>query len=164
MLMLNKTNTHRSEYQFKFDDTFAIHDDIEVLKRMGLLLGESKLQTGSVEQHFIELITPFNNAPGLDTGDCTFEDIERAKTMVPKAFEKFIESKCTDSVDPPFILVSNYVGMHTVYGRGQEECLSFEDADDALFNEDSIIMKTEQMSDEEELLDDDHYSDMSDME
>lgn len=34
------THTHRSEYQFKFDDEFSIHDDIEVLKRMGLLLGE----------------------------------------------------------------------------------------------------------------------------
>lgn len=30
----------RSEYHFKFDDKFEIHDDIEVLKRMGLLLGE----------------------------------------------------------------------------------------------------------------------------
>lgn len=38
------TNTTRSEYQFKFDDEFSIHDDIEVLKRMGLLLGECKCQ------------------------------------------------------------------------------------------------------------------------
>ena len=31
---------HRMEYLFNFDDTFEIHDDIEVLKRMGLALGE----------------------------------------------------------------------------------------------------------------------------
>lgn len=30
----------RSEFSFKFDNTFEIHDDLEVLKRMGLLLGE----------------------------------------------------------------------------------------------------------------------------
>lgn len=30
----------RSEYIFKFDKTFEMHDDIEVLKRMGFLLGE----------------------------------------------------------------------------------------------------------------------------
>ena len=31
---------------------------------------------------------------GLDKGECTYDDIERAKTMVPKTFEKYIESKC----------------------------------------------------------------------
>lgn len=30
----------RSEYIFKFDNTFEMHDDIEVLKRMGLLQGK----------------------------------------------------------------------------------------------------------------------------
>lgn len=30
----------RSEYIFKFDDKFEMHDDAEVLKRMGLLFGE----------------------------------------------------------------------------------------------------------------------------
>ena len=30
------------EYLFTFDDTFEIHDDIEVLKRMGMALGLHK--------------------------------------------------------------------------------------------------------------------------
>lgn len=30
----------RSEYIFKFDDKFEMHDDAEVLKRMGLLYGK----------------------------------------------------------------------------------------------------------------------------
>lgn len=30
----------RSEYIFKFDDKFEMHDDAEVLKRMGLLFGK----------------------------------------------------------------------------------------------------------------------------
>ena len=32
---------NRTEYLFNFDDTFEIHDDIEVLKRMGMALGKS---------------------------------------------------------------------------------------------------------------------------
>lgn len=67
-------STDKSEYYFKFNDKFEIHDDVEVLKRMGLLLG-------------------------LDKGECTYEAIEKAKSMVPKNFEKYIE----------------------LYGRGQDE-------------------------------------------
>lgn len=56
----------KSEYFFSFDDKFEIHDDIEILKRMGLLLG-------------------------LDKGECTYDDIQRAKSMVPKSFQRYIE-------------------------------------------------------------------------
>lgn len=56
----------KSEYSFKFDNAFEIHDDLEMLKRMGLLLG-------------------------LDKGKCTVEDISKIKTMVPKSLEKIIE-------------------------------------------------------------------------
>ncbi|KAI9583136.1 transcription factor Dp [Glossina fuscipes] len=57
----------KSEYIFKFDDKFEMHDDAEVLKRMGLLFG-------------------------LDKGQCSYEDIERAKTLVPPNFEKYVEA------------------------------------------------------------------------
>ncbi|XP_005176982.2 transcription factor Dp [Musca domestica] len=57
----------KSEYIFKFDDKFEMHDDAEVLKRMGLLFG-------------------------LDKGHCSYEDIERAKSLVPPNFEKYIEA------------------------------------------------------------------------
>lgn len=56
----------KSEYSFKFENAFEIHDDLEVLKRMGLLLG-------------------------LDKGQCTVEDISKIKSMVPKPLEKYIE-------------------------------------------------------------------------
>nr|XP_019560285.2 transcription factor Dp-like isoform X3 [Aedes albopictus] len=56
----------KSEYSFKFDNAFEIHDDLEMLKRMGLLLG-------------------------LDKGKCTVEDISKIKSMVPKSLEKIIE-------------------------------------------------------------------------
>ncbi|XP_075748048.1 transcription factor Dp isoform X2 [Rhipicephalus microplus] len=55
----------KSEYLFHFDDTFEIHDDIEVLKRMGL-------------------------AMGLDKGTCSPEDLERARRMVPRSLEVYV--------------------------------------------------------------------------
>lgn len=55
----------KSEYLFNFDRTFEIHDDIEVLKRMGLALG-------------------------LDKGHCSQADLQRAVKMVPKALEPYV--------------------------------------------------------------------------
>jgi len=55
----------KREYLFNFDDTFEIHDDMEVLKRMGLGFG---LERGQV-------------APG---------DLEKAKKMVPRALEQYV--------------------------------------------------------------------------
>ncbi|GFN73927.1 transcription factor dp-2-like, partial [Plakobranchus ocellatus] len=53
------------EYLFKFDNTFEIHDDIEVLKRMGM-------------------------AFGLERGQCTQQDLARASKMVPKSLEPYV--------------------------------------------------------------------------
>ncbi|XP_071501333.1 transcription factor Dp-1-like [Diadema antillarum] len=53
------------EYLFNFNDTFQIHDDIEVLKRMGM-------------------------AYGLEKGQCSQSDLERAKTMIPKTLEPYL--------------------------------------------------------------------------
>ena len=59
----------RFEYLFNFDNTFEIHDDIEVLKRMGM-------------------------AYGLEKGQCSSQDLEKARTMVPKALEQYVIGKC----------------------------------------------------------------------
>ncbi|KAK2817886.1 hypothetical protein Q7C36_021819 [Tachysurus vachellii] len=53
------------EYLFNFDNMFEIHDDIEVLKRMGMALG-------------------------LDSGKCTAENLKIARTLIPKALEPFL--------------------------------------------------------------------------
>nr|XP_006818015.1 PREDICTED: transcription factor Dp-1-like [Saccoglossus kowalevskii] len=53
------------EYLFNFDNTFEIHDDIEVLKRMGM-------------------------AYGLEAGKCSEDDLKTARTMVPKALEPYV--------------------------------------------------------------------------
>lgn len=55
----------KSEYLFNFDRTFEIHDDIEVLKRMGL-------------------------AFGLEKGQCNPVDLQRAVKMVPKSLEPYV--------------------------------------------------------------------------
>ncbi|XP_053470977.1 transcription factor Dp-1b isoform X1 [Ictalurus furcatus] len=53
------------EYLFNFDNMFEIHDDIEVLKRMGMALG-------------------------LDSGKCTPENLKIARTLIPKALEPYV--------------------------------------------------------------------------
>jgi len=55
----------KMEYLFNFDDTFEIHDDMEVLKRMGMALG-------------------------LEKGAVTHEDLLRARNMVPRALEQYV--------------------------------------------------------------------------
>ncbi len=55
----------RTEYLFNFDNMFEIHDDIEVLKRMGM-------------------------AMGLEKGACSPEKLTVAKSMVPKALEPYV--------------------------------------------------------------------------
>ncbi|XP_060081205.1 transcription factor Dp-1-like [Ylistrum balloti] len=53
------------EYLFNFDNTFEIHDDIEVLKRMGM-------------------------AMGLEKGQIAQADLSRAVKMVPKSLEPYV--------------------------------------------------------------------------
>lgn len=53
---------------FHFDQPFAIHDDLDVLKKMGM-------------------------AFGLESGTCSAEDLQRAKALLPKAFEPFLTSE-----------------------------------------------------------------------
>lgn len=66
--MLYYTSCCRSEYVFHFDQPFAIHDDLDVLKKMGM-------------------------AFGLELGTCSAEDLQRAKALLPKAFETFLTSE-----------------------------------------------------------------------
>ncbi|XP_058966099.2 transcription factor Dp-1-like [Pocillopora verrucosa] len=53
------------EYLFNFDNTFEIHDDIEVLKRMGMSFG-------------------------LEKGQCEEANLRTSRTMVPKALEPYV--------------------------------------------------------------------------
>lgn len=63
--LLTASLSPRFEYLFNFDNTFEIHDDIEVLKRMGM-------------------------ACGLESGSCSAEDLKMARSLVPKALEPYV--------------------------------------------------------------------------
>uniref|UniRef100_A0A1B6GVK8 Transcription factor Dp-1 n=1 Tax=Cuerna arida TaxID=1464854 RepID=A0A1B6GVK8_9HEMI len=64
----------KTEYLFVFNDKFEISDDFEVLKKMGLVLG-------------------------LDRGQCTEEDLEKAKSLVPKSLERYVTQLATGARD-----------------------------------------------------------------
>lgn len=65
--VLAYTTVHfRSEYLFNFDNTFEIHDDIEVLKRMGL-------------------------AFGLEKGECSSENLRKAIDILPRSLEPYLK-------------------------------------------------------------------------
>lgn len=67
-----RISNDKSEYLFDFNNTFEIHDDIEVLKRMGM-------------------------AFGLEQGQCTQEQLEKAQSMVPKAMQSYVK----EMIHPP---------------------------------------------------------------
>ena len=57
---------------FSFDSAFELHNDIDVLKKMGLDCG-------------------------LHSGSCSAENLRRAKSMLPRAFGEMLDGKqhCT---------------------------------------------------------------------
>lgn len=55
----------KAEYYFDFSQPFEIHDDMEVLKRMGL-------------------------AYHLESGNCDPADLEDAKALIPAALEPYL--------------------------------------------------------------------------
>lgn len=53
---------------FSFDNAFELHNDIDVLKKMGLDCG-------------------------LHSGQCSAEDLRLAKSMLPKGFESTVDGE-----------------------------------------------------------------------
>ncbi|MEE6470582.1 hypothetical protein FKM82_009007 [Ascaphus truei] len=70
------------EYLFNFDNTFEIHDDIEVLKRMGM-------------------------ACGLESGSCSAEDLKTARSFVPKALEPYVTEMAQGSISSVYVTSSS---------------------------------------------------------
>ncbi|KAH8348988.1 hypothetical protein KR084_013071 [Drosophila pseudotakahashii] len=90
----------KSEYIFKFDKTFEMHDDIEVLKRMGFLLG-------------------------LDKGECTPENIERVKAWVPPNLGKYVEAYGTGKTGETMYESDDEDNEFNVYLESANESQSF---------------------------------------
>lgn len=71
------------EYLFNFDNTFEIHDDIEVLKRMGM-------------------------AYGLDKGTCSRENLNAARQLVPPVLQSYLEDMaCSIESNTPEVSLSS---------------------------------------------------------
>ncbi|XP_023578268.1 transcription factor Dp-1-like [Octodon degus] len=76
------------EYLFNFDNTFAIHDDIEVLKQMGM-------------------------ACGLESGSCSAEDLKVAQSLVPKALEPYVTEMAQGSIGSVFLTTAGSASNST---------------------------------------------------
>lgn len=63
----------KMEYLFNFDNTFEIHDDMEVLKKMKMTMG-------------------------LDSGKIDEENLRRARNMVPKALHTYVDELAKSGV------------------------------------------------------------------
>lgn len=63
---------------------FEIHDDIEVLKRMGM-------------------------ACGLEVGKCSPEDLKVARSLVPKALEPYVIGQFSAPAEPHLLLYKSNI-------------------------------------------------------
>jgi len=64
----------KMEYLFNFDNTFEIHDDMEVLKKMKMTMG-------------------------LENGSISTEELRRAKNMVPRSLQSYVEEMAKQGVN-----------------------------------------------------------------
>merc|ERR1712025_1477602 len=91
----------KMEYLFEFDEIFETHDDMEVLKRMDMDLG-------------------------LEKGQVSEQDLEKARSMVPRALEPYVVqlaqhgkgSYSMPKVTAPTVLVKEDPGSDDLEGGG----------------------------------------------
>ncbi|XP_057207707.1 transcription factor Dp-2 isoform X2 [Triplophysa rosa] len=100
-------SSDKCEYLFNFDNTFEIHDDIEILKRMGMSLG-------------------------LENGTCSSENLNVAQSLVPKSLEAYVLGMARNSNRTPLSHTnhSSTAPSHTSESRGQTPSSFNEEEDD----------------------------------
>ncbi|XP_065531005.1 transcription factor Dp-2 isoform X2 [Lathamus discolor] len=96
-------SSDKFEYLFNFDNTFEIHDDSEVLKRMGMSFG-------------------------LESGKCSAEDLRTAKSLVPKALEGYITDMSSGFswINQGLLSSSAQAGTHLEVAGGTSDAKSSE--------------------------------------
>ncbi|XP_053680223.1 transcription factor Dp-1 [Anopheles nili] len=104
----------KSEYSFKFEDTFEIHDDFQILKRIGL-------------------------SYGLEKGQCSEADLKKIKSMVPKTVEKYIDAYGlgleNDDTDD-WEMSSLYNGQDNDDSLSTQDMLGFNDTTNDMLDDD----------------------------
>ncbi|XP_051963230.1 transcription factor Dp-2-like isoform X2 [Xyrauchen texanus] len=100
-------SSDKCEYLFNFDNTFEIHDDIEILKRMGMTLG-------------------------LENGTCSSENLIMSRSLVPKSLENYVTSMARNTNRTPLShrSHSSTAPSHTSESRGQTPSSFNEEEDD----------------------------------
>ncbi|XP_056329714.1 transcription factor Dp-2 isoform X4 [Danio aesculapii] len=104
-------SSDKCEYLFNFDNTFEIHDDVEILKRMGMSLG-------------------------LENGTSSRQNLALAKSLVPKSLEAYVTNMARNSTRTPLSLTSTALS-HTSESRGQTPSSFNEDEDEDDEDDDS---------------------------
>ncbi|TRY85166.1 hypothetical protein DNTS_006355, partial [Danionella cerebrum] len=105
-------SSDKCEYLFNFDNTFEIHDDVEILKRMGMTLG-------------------------LENGTCTPENLSLAKALVPRSLDAYVNNMARNANRTPLSHSSSTVPLHTSESRGQTPNSFNEEEDEDDEDEDS---------------------------
>uniref|UniRef100_A0A182S7W7 E2F/DP family winged-helix DNA-binding domain-containing protein n=1 Tax=Anopheles maculatus TaxID=74869 RepID=A0A182S7W7_9DIPT len=104
----------KSEYSFKFEDSFEIHDDVQILKRIGLSLG-------------------------LEKGQYTEAELKKIKSMVPKSVEKYIDAYGLgfehDEMDD-WEMSSQYNGQDNDDSLSTQDMLGFNDTTNDMLDDD----------------------------
>lgn len=113
------------EYLFNFDSMFEIHDDVEVLKRMGL-------------------------AFGLESGRCNPEQLKIARTLVPKALQPYLTEMAQGAINQLIGKLS-----HVVTDRGPSSSNGSRDETPSSHMEDEEDDDEEEDFDEDDDDDDD---------
>ncbi|XP_016331356.1 transcription factor Dp-2-like isoform X3 [Sinocyclocheilus anshuiensis] len=100
-------SSDKCEYLFNFDNTFEIHDDVEILKRMGMSLG-------------------------LENCTCSPENLSVARSLVPKSLEAHVTNMATNSNRTPLSHTSHSstAPSHASESRGQTPSSFNEEEDD----------------------------------
>lgn len=98
----------KTEYLFNFDNTFEIHDDIEVLKRMGLALGLEK-NNPTPGQPSMDVSSRSSGVNGTDSENdnqniCVDrKDLERARSMLAEG----LRCELDEMIDEKHVIVTN---------------------------------------------------------
>lgn len=99
----------KTEYLFNFDNTFEIHDDIEVLKRMGLALGLEKNNTTPGQPTSMDVSSRSSGVNGIDSENdnqniCVDrKDLERARSMLAEG----LRCELDEMIDEKHVIVTN---------------------------------------------------------
>ena len=106
------------EYLFTFDDTFEIHDDIEVLKRMGMALG---LNEATCTEENLAKVCLIILLICEDKLMFYFYSV-KAKSYVPKALEHYVDQLASGQAEPQWPEDVNPVVKETSdhFGRSEE--------------------------------------------